>query len=288
VNTSYREIFWHSEDGLRLYSRLYESARNGDNPRTVLCLHGLTRNSRDFEVLAPHLSSRYRVIAPDLRGRGLSDRDPNFQNYTPGTYVDDVLTLLGVTDTMRVAIIGTSLGGMLGMRLAYGNPERIIALVLNDIGPEIDPRGLERIKSYAGTLPNTRTWTEAIATSKQVYGDAWRGVADDKWLMLAHRGYRENAAGVIQIDADPMIGEVLRNAPAQGDLWRAWHSLAGIPTLAIRGAHSDILSEATLARMQREKPDLEQLTVAQRGHSPLLDEPPCVNAIDAFLQRAFA
>jgi pimeloyl-ACP methyl ester carboxylesterase len=284
---SEREIFWHSEDGLRLCARLYESPHGARDPGTVLCLHGLTRNSRDFEILAPHLSARYRVIAPDLRGRGFSDWDPKPQNYNPGVYLDDILTLLGITDAMRVAIIGTSLGGMLGMRLAHSNPERIIALILNDIGPEIDPRGLQRIKTYAGTLPNPSSWTEAIATTKEVYWDAWRGVADDQWAVLARRGYRENAAGAIQVDADRMIGEVLRNAPTQGDLWPAWPSLRNIPTLAIRGAHSDILSEATFARMRQEKPDLEQLTVPERGHSPLLDEAPCIRAIDALLQRAF-
>jgi pimeloyl-ACP methyl ester carboxylesterase len=282
LSKPYAEIDWQSHDGLRLYARVYEGP-NTVAP-TVLCLHGLTRNSRDFEDLAPHLERRYRVVVPDLRGRGFSARDPQLQNYQPVTYVQDILTLLDVVDAPRVAVIGTSLGGMLAMMLSFNHPARIAGIVLNDVGPEIDTVGIERIKQYAGLLPPARTWSEAVAQTQAVYGDAWPGLAWDRWTQLARRGYREDAAGRVELDADPNIGEALRAAPAL-DLWPLWNALRKVPTLAIRGARSDILSATTFARMKSENPDLQQLEVADRGHVPLLDEPECIVALDAFLSR---
>ena len=284
MSKPYAEIDWQSHDGLRLYARIYEAPASA--APTVLCLHGLTRNSRDFEDLAPHLQRRHRVIVPDLRGRGFSARDPQPQNYQPGIYVQDILALLGTVDAARVTVIGTSLGGMLAMMLRFSHPTRIAGIVLNDVGPEIDPVGIERIKQYAGRLPPARTWRIAVAQSVAVYGNAWPGLTPERWETLARRGYREDAAGVVEIDADPNIGEALRAAPAAAlDLWPLWSALRKVPTLAIRGARSDILSAATFARMKRENPDLQQLEVADRGHVPLLDEPECIAALDAFLTR---
>jgi pimeloyl-ACP methyl ester carboxylesterase len=277
----YQEIHWTSHDGLRLYSRVYESLGAGT---AVLCLHGLTRNSRDFDDLAVHLRSRYRVIVPDVRGRGHSARDPNPQNYQPGIYVQDLLALLDAVNERRVAIVGTSMGGLLAMMLGVGYRDRVRGIVLNDVGPEVDPKGLERIKGYAGRLPPTQNWDDAVAQTKFMFGEAWPDLSEERWSTLARRGFREDAAGKVQVDADPMIGEVLRAAPAAAaDLWPFWSALSGIPMLAIRGAHSDILSAATFARMKTENPDLKQLEAARRGHAPLLDEPECLAAIDRFL-----
>jgi pimeloyl-ACP methyl ester carboxylesterase len=284
LSKPYAEIHWQSHDGLRLYARVYDGPRS-DAP-TVLCLHGLTRNSRDFEDLAPHLESRYRVIVPDLRGRGFSARDPQLHNYQPAVYVQDILALLRATAASRVAVIGTSLGGMLAMMLGFSHAARIAGIVLNDVGPEIDPVGIERIKSYAGRLPPTQSWSEAEAQTRAVYGDAWPGLAPARWAALARRGYRQNTDGAVELDADPNIGEALRSAPAAAlDLWPLWKALRDVPTLAIRGERSDILSAATFARMKSENPGLAQLEVANRGHVPLLDEPECVVALDAFLSR---
>jgi len=284
LSTSHADIHWQSHDGLRLYARVY--AGPGALAPTVLCLHGLTRNSRDFEDLAPHLQRRYRVIAPDLRGRGFSARDPRIENYQPAIYVQDILALLVTLNAPRVAVIGTSLGGMLAMSLGVSVPGRIAGIVLNDVGPEIDPVGVLRIKQYAGRLPPARTWSVAVAQTKAMFGDAWPDLEPDRWQVLARRGFREDAAGVVEVDADPGIGEALRAAPAASlDLWPLWKSLRDLPTLAIRGALSDILSAATFARMKSENPGLRQLEVANRGHVPLLDEPECIAAVDAFLSR---
>lgn len=284
LDTSYTEKFWVSHDGLKLYARVYPGP--GAFARTVLCLHGLTRNSRDFEDLAPHLQQNYRVIVPDVRGRGLSARDPNPQNYQPAIYLQDILALMDTVDALRAAIIGTSMGGMLAMMLAVGSRDRVSGVVLNDMGPEIDPVGLERIKAYAGRLPAPKNWDEAIAQTRSSFGNAWPNLSSERWSVLTRRAYREDEAGAVHVDADPMIGEMLRAAPAAtANLWPFWKAMRGIPMLAIRGAQSDILSAATFAKMKAENPDLEQLEVAQRGHAPLLDEPGCIAAIDALLSK---
>ena len=171
------------------------------------------------------------------------------------------------------------------MLLAATQPARISRIVLNDVGPEVDPAGLARIRGYAGKGATVATWDEAAAQLRAVFGPAWPGLDDARWKTLARRSYRVNAHGMIEVDADPMIGEVVRqSAAAAPDLWGLWGALARTPILALRGEHSDILSAATLARMQREKPDLEVLTVAHRGHAPLLDEPDSLAKLDAFLQ----
>ncbi len=286
TTAAFREHRWTSADGLELYSRVYDAV--GAGAPVVLCLPGLTRNSRDFEDLAPHLAPRYRVVCPDLRGRGLSARDPKWQNYQPATYVADLTALLHSLGLRRVAIVGTSLGGLLAMIIASVAPAAAAGIVLNDIGPEIDPVGAERIRGYAGKLPPVRSWDEAIAQQRLVFGAAWPNLDDARWARITRRNYREDATGAPVLDADPGIGEAMRAATAAApptDLWPLYATLRAVPALAIRGALSDILSAATFERMQRDKPDLERLTVEGRGHVPLLDEPECLAAIDAFLAR---
>jgi pimeloyl-ACP methyl ester carboxylesterase len=178
------------------------------------------------------------------------------------------------------------MGGLLAMMLAVKSGHRVSGLVLNDMGPEVDPVGLERIKGYAGRLPSPKNWDEAIAQTRSMFGNAWPNLSSERWSALTRRGYREDEKGGVNVDADPMIGEMLRAAPAAtANLWPFWKALRGIPMLAIRGAQSDILSSATFANMKTENPELIQLEVAQRGHAPLLDEPQCMVAIDAFLAQ---
>jgi pimeloyl-ACP methyl ester carboxylesterase len=279
------EYWFDSQEGLRLFSRVY-AGPNAAAP-VVLCLHGLMRNSRDFEDLAPHLALRYRVIVPDVRGRGLSARDPNFNNYQIPIYLNDLLLLFAGLGIERAGVIGTSMGGLLAMVLAVMQPQRISGIVLNDVGAEVDPQGLERIRGYAGKSAPVRSWEEAVAQVRSIYSPAWPGLSDARWEKIARLSYRANAEGLPEADADPLIAEPLRDPKAGApNLWPLWGALAKVPILAIRGAQSDILSAATLARMQREKPDLGVLEVANRGHAPLLDEPECLAAIDEFLARA--
>jgi len=279
------QYWFESHDGLRLFSRVYPGPSAG--AAVIVCLHGLMRNGRDFGPLAAHLAARYRVIVPDVRGRGFSARDPNLKNYQIPVYLQDLTTLLTHLGTPRVAVIGTSMGGLMAMALAASAPQWLTAIVLNDVGPEVDPAGLERIRGYAGKGAPVRNWAEAIAQARATYGSAWPGLSDERWEQVVRLSYRENAQGVPEVDADPGISELVRDTRVTApDLWPIWGALAKLPILAIRGAHSDILSAATLERMQRSRTDLKTLTVANRGHAPLLDEPECIAAIDEFLRGA--
>ena len=277
------DYYYHSTDGLRLYARIYPARETGGLP--VLCLPGLTRNNRDFAALAQHMSARHEVIAADLRGRGLSAWDSDPSHYRLSHYVEDAWSLLDSRGAMRVVVVGTSLGALMGMVLAT-RPDRIAGVVLNDAGPELDLAGLLRIGSYAGKLPPVRSWAEAAAQARTVHEKAVPGLTDAQWMEYARRNYRENAAGVPVPDMDPRIAAGFKQ-PATGPLqmWPLWAQITAVPMLVIRGGVSDLLSAATLERMRREKPDLEHLTVPNRGHTPLLDEPGCLAAIDGFLSR---
>jgi len=276
------EYWFESADGLRLFCRVYPGPRA--SAPVMLCLHGLMRNSRDFDALAPHLARTHRVLVPDIRGRGLSARDPNSGNYQIPIYLQDVLRLLAGLGAPRVAVIGTSMGGLMAMILAATEPALVSRIVLNDVGPEVDPAGLERIRGYAGKTAPVRSWPEALAQARSLYGSAWPGLSEERWEKITRASYRANAQGIPEVDADPLISEALRDTKAAApDLWPLWRALARLPVLAIRGEQSDVLSAATLARMQRENPALKALTVANRGHAPLLDEPECLAAIEAFL-----
>jgi pimeloyl-ACP methyl ester carboxylesterase len=278
------DYYYSSTDGLRLYCRIYPAKRSSGLP--VLCLPGLTRNSRDFVALATHLSSEHDVFTADLRGRGRSAWDPYPSHYQPPTYVQDVWSLLDSRAVTRALVVGTSLGALIAMAMAATQPARIAGIILNDAGPEIDPAGLRRIASYAGKLPPVCSWAEAAAQTKSVYGLALPGLTDAEWLEYARCSYRESAAGTPVPDMDPEIGHAFSKLPSTpADMWPLFSLIQGVPMLVIRGALSDILSAATVTRMVRERPDIEHVTVANRGHAPLLNEPECLAAIDAFVTK---
>jgi pimeloyl-ACP methyl ester carboxylesterase len=277
------DYYYHSADGLPLYARIYPARKAGGLP--VLCLPGLTRNSRDFTALAEHMSERHEVIAADLRGRGLSARDPDPSHYKLSQYVEDAWSLLDSRGVARVVIVGTSLGALVGMVMAT-RPDRIAGVVLNDAGPELDLAGLLRIGSYAGKLPPVRNWDEAAAQAKAVHEKALPDLTDAQWMEYARRNYRENTHGVPVPDMDPQIAAgFMQPAISPFQMWPLWAQITGVPMLVIRGGLSDLLSAATVERMRREKPDLEHVTVPNRGHTPLLDEFECLEAIDGFLSR---
>ena len=275
--------FFKSTDGLKLHYREF----GRDTPGTpIICLPGLTRNSRDFEDIANYLSDRRRVITPDLRGRGFSDHDPEWRNYHPGTYVQDTWTLLDALGIERVIVIGTSLGALIAMAMSAQRPERIAGVVINDIGPEINPAGLARVQEYTGRIPPVKTWEEAARQAKEIYGQWLPGLSDDDWRKMAWRGYRENAEGIPTLDIDSNIGEAVRNVgPQKGDPWELFDTLKNTPVLLLWGLMSDILTEDLVDKMKARKEDLEVVSVPDRGHVPLLDEPECLAAIDSFLQR---
>jgi len=244
----------------------------------------LTRNSQDFESLAVHLSERYAVVTPDMRGRGRSEYDFNWSNYHPRTYADDALRLLNVLAVPSCVVIGTSLGGLVGMMLAAFHAPRVAGLVLNDIGPVLDPRGVARIREHAGKVPAVRTWQEAAAQARKRNEQALPGLSDAEWLAFARRTYRKAKDGTLRADVDPNIARALETGRDKVlDLWPLYGALHALPILALRGATSDLFAAETLDKMREIKPDLRTVTVAKRGHAPTLAEPESRGAIDEFL-----
>ena len=275
--------FFESHDGLKLYYRDF----GADQPGTpVICLPGLTRNSRDFEDLANYLSDRRRVLTCDFRGRGFSEYDEHWENYHPPTYVQDTWTLLDHLGIDKVIVVGTSLGGLCAMVMAATNGDRLAGVVMNDIGPEINPAGIARVQEYTGRVPPVKSWEEAAQQSRDIYGDWLPGLNDEDWDKMARRAYRAGEDGVPRLDMDPNIGEAVRKVgPQKGDPWALFDALADKPVTLLWGVMSDILTEDIVDKMKARKPDLNVVPVPKRGHVPLLNEPECLAAIDAFLER---
>ncbi len=273
-------------DGLSLSYRDYPPARTEGSPKLpVVCLHGLTRNLRDFEEVAPEIAALgRRVIVPSLRGRGLSSWDPKPERYTPGVYASDVRSLLDALGVPQAAFLGTSLGGIVTMVLAATDPRRVRAVVLNDIGADIAAEGVERIRGYAGRGAPAASWAEAAERAREVNGPAFpKETGEAFWIAFAKRTRRE-AEGRIVSEYDPAIGDVMRaTPPAEGGLWQLFDALAATPTLLVRGALSDLLTTETVAAMRARKPDLAFVEVPDVGHAPMLTEPPAMAAIKAFL-----
>lgn len=281
---AFRERTFTSHDGLAIYFRDYGDALAPSIP--ALCLTGLTRNSQDFHALASRLAEARRVLCMDFRGRGRSAYDPSPRNYTPRTYVRDVLDLLCAIQVDRVVAIGTSLGGLVAAAIAVARPAALAAVVLNDVGPEIDPAGVKRISGYVGKAAAYRDWDEAARELKQLFAAAYPDLSEARWRDLAASTFRQDADGMLRLDYDLAIARGLRNADAtSADLWNLYGALARVPTLAIRGELSDVLSQETFDRMAELKPDLIRVTAANRGHAPLLDEPECIGAIESFLDK---
>jgi len=278
---------WTSGDGLKLHFRDYA----GDTAKPpILCFHGLTRNARDFEALAQRLAGEWRVLCPDMRGRGDSDyaRDP--MTYTPKHYVADVEALLAAEGIERFVAIGTSLGGLMTMMLAAPDPARIAAAVINDVGPEIEAAGLARIREYVGQGRSYETWVHAARAlqeaNRQIY-PAWQ-LPD--WLRMAKRCMVIGSGGRIVYDYDMNIAEPFEAdngpAPEPAVMWGMYEAVARRPLLILRGAHSDILSAEVAARMNVRGAASELVTVPGVGHAPTLDEDEAVAAIGRLLARA--
>lgn len=278
---------WSGADGTQLFARDYHPPHAVGAP--VVCLPGVTRNSRDFHALAVFLTSRAatprRVIAMDFRGRGRSGYAPA-STYTPQTELDDVLRGLDAAEIDKASFVGTSRGGLVIMGLAVTAIERIGLAILNDIGPRLSREGLQRISSYVGA-ENPETWDEAIAALKATQGMCFPKLAGDDWIRLARQIFREEDGRPVY-DYDPALKEAFEafgpDAPLP-DFWPAFYELAQVPTLAIRGALSDILSTGTLEAMRLAHPKLSTFVVPDQGHAPLLWTWATQTQIAEFLDR---
>lgn len=282
----FREGTVTAQDGKRLYYRDY-GPRVG-SPVPAVCLGGLTRNSADFHRVASRLSrDGRRVVCPDYRGRGRSDYDRDWRNYAPKGLVYDLTVMLTALDIGAVVAIGTSLGGLLAMGLAAARPTAVKGALLNDVGPELNLAGAERVRDYVSEDRVHRDWDSAVADLKTMMPDI--SVPDPKeenWLRIARTTWRRGEDGLLHYDFDLNVARTLIDPNEVPDLWPLFRALGRVPVAVVRGADSDLLLPATVERMAAARGgDLIAATVPGVGHAPNLDEPESREAIDALLAR---
>jgi pimeloyl-ACP methyl ester carboxylesterase len=285
---AWADRYWTAADGLRLHARDYAGA-SGPAKAPALCIHGLTRNARDFEDLAPRIAATgRRVLVLDVRGRGGSARDPNPANYNPATYAGDVTALMSSLALAKAQFIGTSMGGLITMALAGSRPDLIAGVVLNDVGPALAAEGLKRIGGYVGQSPGARTWDEAAEHARRQNAHALPHYGPGEWDRMARRLFRQEGDG-LELDYDLAIADGLKAAvdkPAP-EIWPLFTAMShGKPLTIIRGGRSDLLDEKTVARMRQLAPQAAYAEVPDVGHAPMLDEPEAIAAIEAHLDRA--
>lgn len=286
---NFKEINFTSTDGLQLYARDY-AAHSGPAKCPVICIHGLTRNSSDFEELAPWIASLgRRVIAVDVRGRGFSAHDPDTSHYTPMVYAGDVIRLaenLGIT---RAVFIGTSMGGIITMTLALRRLKLISAAILNDVGPVLSTKGLQRITSYAGKGSPLNSWTEAIDYIMTVNQSAFPDNSMEEWEKWARRAFAKNADGKLVLQYDPNIALPLQNGKLKAKSLIAKLAFRRLarkrPTLLIRGALSDLVEPEQANYMRAVAPAMQYAEVPKVGHAPMLMEAEAKSAIQQFLAQ---
>lgn len=283
----WRDIFYASFDDLRLYARHYPAP--DDKLRSVICLPGLTRNAREFHALATYLSSHpekpRNVYCLDYRGRGRSQYDRNWRNYVPFIELLDTLDFLTIQGLHGVAVIGTSRGGLIAMLMASLRPTAMGAVVLNDIGPVIETRGLARIVGYVGRMPVPKTWPEAVMLLREMNERAFPEFDDAQWEEMAHDTFDERK-GRPALAYDRKLarafGTIDLSRPVP-DLWPQFVALGQFPAFVVRGANSDVLSAETLEAMVERHPNLRAMTVPDQGHPPVVKEAETIEAIGAFL-----
>ncbi|MEX0583128.1 MAG: alpha/beta hydrolase [Sneathiella sp.] len=283
---SFTEKFYQSQDGLNLYYREYGSA---EEACPLLCLSGLTRNSADFHSFAERYSRTRKVYALDYRGRGKSDRDPDYKNYNPQVYIGDLYMFLTTIGIERALFVGTSLGGLMTMAMAGFAKNFIAGAILNDVGPEVDKSGSNRILDYVGKDVRFTTLEEAAQKQREQYTIAYPDLTDEDWIGQANTTFTyDEAARNYRLNYDLNLGKALAeqlNSDEPVDLWPFFKALGDIPTLAIRGALSDVLSDTVFKRMKAENPNMETLVLKNRGHVPLLNEPEVLPVLDRFIDR---
>ena len=280
----YTENYFSTDDNLQLFYRDYHAADAKGLP--LLCLHGLTRNSADFADFADVFAADHRLIVPDMRGRGRSDYDSHWQNYTIDTYVKDVWRLLDELDIETFVLVGMSMGGLMSMVMVNQQPKRIAGVVLNDIGPELAQPGIERIMGYMEVEQNSFSLQEAVARIKAVNEEFFPKFDEDDWIAFARRIYKAVGEDQYQTSYDKGITRaIVEGAAVAGDLWPAFAKLANCPSLVVRGGLSDLLDQEIVDKMLAVVPSLSVLEVPDMGHHPFLNEPECVSAIQQLLAR---
>ncbi|MEM1072857.1 MAG: alpha/beta hydrolase [Pseudomonadota bacterium] len=269
--------FFKTSDGLSLHY-----TDDGEGP-PVLCLAGLTRTTADFSYMTPHLPDA-RLIKLDYRGRGKSEWDKDWRNYNLIIEARDVVELLDHLELDKTAVLGTSRGGLLAMGLAMGAKDRLIAVALNDVGPELHPKGLTYIMGYLGRRPTAATHTQ-LARALETQMPGFVDVPFTRWMEEAAKHYIKSDDG-LDITYDPKLRDAVleQGAQAAPDLWPFFDALSGLPLASLRGENSDLLSEETFEEMKRRRPDMIAATVLGRGHIPFLDEPEAVATLQTWIE----
>lgn len=278
---TWTDRYWNSADGVKLHYRDHDGDR--DRP-PILCIPGLTRNARDFEPVADRFAGDWRVISIDLRGRGGSAFDPNPANYKPMVYVADILKLLDQLGIADAVFVGTSLGGLCTMALARTDRERIAGALINDIGPVVDPAGIDRIRTYVGLDVRFAGWTDATDQLSARLNDVYPDYDRAEWERYVCRVAREDGTAV-RFDYDMRIADNFETAAAAPDMWPMYEALDGCPVTILRGELSDLLSAEVAIRMKSAIDDVELITVPRVGHAPSFDEPESLAGLDRLLGR---
>jgi pimeloyl-ACP methyl ester carboxylesterase len=284
---TWHDIHFSARDGLRLYARHYSAP--GTTRRPVLCLAGLSRNSRDFHRLASALAlagaEAREVYALDSRGRGLSERDGDWRNYSLLVEANDALDFMTMRDLHGAAVIGTSRGGVLAMLMAVLRPSSVGAAALNDVGPVLEREGLARIAAYVGRMPVPTDWEEATRVVYEMHKRHFPAVPAEEWAEQARAWFNDDN-GLPALGYDPNIAKSFSGVDGPiPELWPQFGALAAVPVLAMRGELSDVMSAGTLEEMRARHPLLETFVVRGQGHAPLLRDGPTISAIQAFLRR---
>jgi len=291
MSAGFQEISFRSADGIDLYARDYAAQGAVSGKAPVLCLHGLTRNSRDFEDFAPKVAATVRrVLALDMRGRGRSGYDPNSARYVPPVYAGDVAAFLAAQNIPSAVFVGTSMGGLITMLLAAMAPNLIAGAVLNDVGPKLEQSALDRIGAYVGVKnPPAKDWAEAARRCELINGRAFPNADEAFWLAFARRTHTGREGGIVW-DYDPNIAAPFKQDYAKTeerpafDLAPYFDALAQKPLLAVRGGISDLLSAEGLEFMRARAPTMRTVEVANVGHAPFLTEPEAWAAVTAFFE----
>ena len=283
------DLYVSSADGLKLH--LLDAGPHDASRLAVVCLPGLARTNEDFreliEALAFDANNPRRVLALSSRGRGLSDRDPKPENYSIPIELNDVLTVLAATAIERAVFVGTSRGGILTMALSAAKPQAIAGAVLNDIGPAIEMRGLLRIQSYVGKLPQPKDWNDAVRVLKTVMEAEFPAFSADDWLRYVRLTWQDSKNGIVG-RSDPAISFNLREidpAKSAPPLWPLFEGLKSVPLLVFRGEHSDLLSRETVTEMIAHHPAMQAIEVAGVGHPPVFWNERTIAPIRDFVAR---
>jgi pimeloyl-ACP methyl ester carboxylesterase len=285
-------IFVTAQDGLKLHLREYGDRQAHGLP--VVCLPGLTRTSADFHALATTLAGDperpRRVLALDYRGRGRSDYDPDPDKYAIPVELEDLLAVLTARAAAPAVFVGTSRGGLITMALAAARPRAIAGAVLNDVGPVVESKGLMRIKSYVGKVPEPRSFEEGAEMIARLFGPQFPKLTAADWLAWARRSWREQN-GRLVLTYDVQLSRTLSTIdPARPfpTIWPQFDALAGVPVMVIRGANSDLLSRDTVEAMRARRRELDVVEVPDQGHAPLLMEPDIIEQIAGFVAKCEA